>query len=73
MTMTCETDLADDMLYGAKAIGAAVGRTERQAFHMLEKGQLPGFKWGGVWAARRSRLRQSVLDREAAANRGEVA
>jgi len=64
-----DVELSDDLLYGARAIGAAVGKTERQAFHMLEKGQLPGFKMGAIWTARRSRLRQSIIDRETAAYR----
>lgn len=38
-------------VWGARAIGKEIGRTERQVFHMLEKGLLPARKVGDVWVA----------------------
>jgi hypothetical protein len=45
-----------DLLWGARAIGRAIGRTERQAFHLLETGQLPARKVGATWVAARPKL-----------------
>ena len=45
-----------DVLWGAEAIGAAIGANRRRAFHMLESGQLPAKRIGGRWCARRSEL-----------------
>ena len=45
--------LADDLLTGAAEIADFLGRPERQAFHMLEKKQVPAFKVGGRWPRER--------------------
>jgi len=46
-----------DVIWGAKAIGQALGLSERQAFHRLEAGQIPGArKIGKSWAASRSAI-----------------
>ena len=42
-----------DVLWGAKAIGKAIGRNERQTFGMLEAGELPAKKVKGRWASTR--------------------
>lgn len=52
--------LSEDLVGGAKAIGAELGVDERRAFHLLERGHIPGFKLGGRWYARRSRLRLHI-------------
>jgi hypothetical protein len=40
-----------ELLWGAKAIGKAIGRSEKAAFQMLEAGKLPGArKVAGRWA-----------------------
>jgi len=55
------TDLKKDLeiIWGAKDIGAAISVTERQAFHMLEKGEVPGArKWNGKWCVSRRKLRE---------------
>jgi hypothetical protein len=36
----------DEILWGAEAIGKAIGRTDRQVFHMHENGLLPTRKVG---------------------------
>jgi hypothetical protein len=40
-----------DTLYiaGAKNIGRVLGRSTKSVFHLLESGQLPARKVGGVW------------------------
>lgn len=38
-------------VWGAKAIGKEIGLTERQAYHLLEKGLLPARKLGDKWVA----------------------
>jgi hypothetical protein len=40
-----------EVIWGARAIGQAIGRTEKAAFAMLEQGKLPGArKIAGRWA-----------------------
>lgn len=62
-------NLSDDLMIGAKNIGDHMGISERQAFHMLENSQIPGFKLGNKWAARKSTLNEHIarLEREATA------
>lgn len=49
------TDL--DLIWGAKALAKVLGVTERQAFHMLEAGDLPGAKQiGRRWVVSRKAL-----------------
>lgn len=47
--MTVATDIHEatapaalDVVWGAPAIAAALGRTERATYHMLESGRVPG-------------------------------
>ena len=51
-----------DVLWGAKAIGKAIGRNERQTFGMLEAGELPAKKVKGRWASTRSKLKAFMED-----------
>ena len=60
-------ELKDDMLRGAKAIADFLGEEERRVFYMLERGQLHGFKRGGLWNARKSTLVKQIEKLEAAA------
>jgi hypothetical protein len=55
-----------DLIWGAKAIGAALNLDERQAFYQLESGRIPGaHKFGRKWSASGAVLRR-VLAGEAA-------
>ncbi|KKB12385.1 hypothetical protein VE25_07485 [Devosia geojensis] len=47
-----------DLIWGATAIAAALNRTRRQTFHMLENGELPAKKVGGRWVASRKKLEE---------------
>lgn len=45
-----------DLIYGAAAIGAVLGLSRRQIYHLCESGLLPAFKIGSTVCARRSSL-----------------
>jgi hypothetical protein len=45
-----------DIVWGADAIGRAIGVNARKAFHLMENGVIPARKVGGRWAASRRRL-----------------
>ncbi len=66
-------ELKDDMLKGAKAIAEFLGEDQRRVFYMLERKQIPGFKRGGLWNARKSTLVKQIEKLEAAAAEREVA
>ena len=53
-------DENDEVLWGAKAIAAAIDRDVRQTFHMLGNGYLPANKVGRIWVSTRNRLRQVI-------------
>ena len=55
----CQADL-DVPLWGAKAIGAPIGRNERQTFHCLEQGTIDGTKVGQLWTSTKRRVYRSV-------------
>lgn len=61
--------LADDLLDGAEEISRFTGWSKRRVFYLLEQGQLPGFKVGSKWCARRSTLTDHITRLE----RGEAA
>jgi hypothetical protein len=50
--------LRDDLIWGIRGIAAEIGKSERQAFHLIDTGQIPAAKVGGRIVASRSRLRQ---------------
>jgi hypothetical protein len=64
--MTSQSEPAD-FLYGAPAIAAFLGMTEKQARHRIEAKQIPTFKVGGTICARRSSLNAWIAEQEAAA------
>ena len=52
--------LADDILFGAKAIAVETGIPVRQVYRLAELKELPTFKLGGQIAARRSELSEKL-------------
>jgi hypothetical protein len=53
---------SSDILWGAKRIGQELGLNERQTYHRLEAGQIPGArKFGASWAVSREALRRLFL------------
>jgi hypothetical protein len=46
----------DVPVWGARAIGAVINRSERQAFHALESGHLSAEKIGHIWVSTPRRL-----------------
>lgn len=62
MTATIHPTTADSddrIIWGAKNIGRAINRNERQTFGLLESGKIPGAKKvGHLWTVRQRRLMQ---------------
>jgi hypothetical protein len=52
-----DSELKNDILWGATAIALQIGRTDRQTYYMLEKGELPARKVCGTWVASKTKLR----------------
>ena len=50
-----------DVIVGARNIGAALGISERAAFHLIATGVLPVRKICGRWFASRKALIEAVL------------
>jgi hypothetical protein len=53
-------DDLDRPLWGAAAIGACIGRTEAQAFRLLEASLIDATKVNRLWQSTRRRLRRSL-------------
>ena len=60
-------ELKEDLLSGVSEIAAYINQPVRRVYYLLEKGQLPGFKLGGLWTARKS----SILERLSKLEAGE--
>jgi hypothetical protein len=45
------TEMRSDLLWGIKAIAAAIGQSPRQVHYMLTRGQLPAGQQGERWVA----------------------
>jgi hypothetical protein len=56
-----EKSIGDDLIWGAKAIAAELNQSERQTFHLLERGLLPAGKVGEKWVGSRKTLRAHML------------
>jgi hypothetical protein len=56
--------MLEDILWGAAAIGEAIGRNTRVAYHLLERGLIPGKKIGKVWCASRRKLLHALTGEE---------
>ncbi len=48
--------LKDDVLKGAREIGAYIGEPERRVFHLVNAGHIPTFRIGATIHARKSEL-----------------
>jgi hypothetical protein len=53
-----EPKVADDLLWGVKAIAKEIGQSERMTYWRPENGQLPAGKTGNVYVASRQALRK---------------
>jgi hypothetical protein len=58
-----------DLLWGAEAIGKAIGVNPRKAFHLLERKAIPAKKVGGRWVGSRRGLHKFFA--EALAGEGQ--
>jgi hypothetical protein len=54
--------LADDLLRGAKKIGAFIGLPIRETFYGLQEGHIPATKEGRTWVSSKNRLRKHYTD-----------
>lgn len=45
-----------ELIWGIEEIGKLIGRTPRQAYHMLVSGNLPAKQVGNRWVAERGKL-----------------
>ncbi|MBZ9873087.1 helix-turn-helix domain-containing protein [Mesorhizobium sp. BR1-1-9] len=45
-----------ELIWGAEGIAAAINKSTRQVFHMLESGTLPAKKVGGRWVISKQAL-----------------
>lgn len=62
------TELAKSRpIWGANAIGAELGLTQRQTYWMLENGSLPARKVGNRWVADAEKLHAFIRNDEVAA------
>ncbi len=61
----------DDILVGAGAIGRFLGANTRRALYLLQTRQVPVFKLGRLWHARKSTLLKFMAEQEQA--RGSAA
>jgi hypothetical protein len=60
-------DLEGDLLTGVGEIAVFLNKTERQVYHLLGNGRLPGafkLRGGKVWHMRKSRFRQGAEELE---------
>jgi hypothetical protein len=54
-----EAEFAQEILWGASAIGKQIHRNKRQTHHLLERGLIKSArKVGGLWCANRAALRR---------------
>jgi hypothetical protein len=54
---TDKVETPADFLWGSDQIGRAIGRTERQTFHLLNSGQIKSAKKvGGRWVVAKAAL-----------------
>ena len=54
--LVTQSTLADDLLRGQPQISEFLGIPKRKVYYMLETGQVPAFKLGALWHARKSTL-----------------
>ena len=70
---TDHEDLSDDLLSGAEAIAEFYGWKLRRTYYLLEQGQIPAFKVGKIWCARRSTLTAHIEKLESMASNTRAA
>jgi hypothetical protein len=58
-------DLANDLLRGISGISQFIGEPVRRTYYLAESRQIPAFKIGKIWMARKSRLRRHYAELEA--------
>ena len=54
--MEQKENLSNDLMEGASVIAEFYGTKKRRVYYLLERGQIPAFKVGNRWCARKSTL-----------------
>jgi hypothetical protein len=54
-------ELSDDLIWGAAPIATHIGRSLRQTYYLLERGQIPAKKIGGTWLASKRKLASLLM------------
>lgn len=54
--MNMPDNISDDLIWEVSEIAKFIGRNNRQTFHMLSKGEIPGKKVGGRWVCSKKKL-----------------
>lgn len=62
-----DTNILDEPVWGAEAIGKIIGRNRRVAYYLLEKGMLPARQIGSRWVSTRRKLLAYLASGEVAA------
>ena len=65
MQSKSSVDNLDIPVWGASAIGRVIGRSERQAYHLLERKLIDATKVGALWVSTPRRLLSGIAEREA--------
>jgi hypothetical protein len=63
--------IADDLIWGAAAVGKEIGVDEKRAFYLLGNRLIPGRKIGKIWVVSRGALREALCNGERQAPRAE--
>jgi Helix-turn-helix domain len=72
--MEKESTLASDLLRGARAIAEYTGLADHQVEYLIKKKEIPAFKKGNIWFARKSEIdRNFSAGQEAAPALSEAA
>ena len=58
--MEQKENLSNDLMEGVPAIADFYGAKERRVYYLLERGQIPAFKVGNRWCARKSTLLKHI-------------
>ena len=59
--MVNEQAQALDLIWGVDAIAKEIGRSPRQTYHMVTKGELPAKQIGSRWVIERNKLMNFFL------------
>ena len=56
--------MADDEIFTIKEVAAYLKLAEKTAYRLASEGKLPGFKIGGSWRFRESKIDRWIVEQE---------